>query len=156
MKHPFYYLFLFVISGVFSACHHPTDISQFERIAYGTAGGECAGYCSNSVSLDSTTSVSIHNYFDAPPQFVGDDKTCTEDYAGWNTLIEKIDIFAFKRLPDRIGCPGCSDAVVEWIEISYNGETYRVAFERPDEPDAVSDYIGLLRSQLDTMIDICL
>ncbi len=141
---------------VFSNCHRTTDLSQLERVAYGESYGECAGYCDNSILLDANSCTSTHLYFNYEPDYIGHDTICMEDYKGWASLIKKIDFYSFKRLPDRIGCPDCADGGAEWIQITYDGEVYRVVFEAGDEPPTTSDYIELLRAQLTLMQGICL
>jgi hypothetical protein len=51
----------------------------------------------------------------------------------WNELIDMVDFEEFSLLPDRVGCPGCADAPIEWIEITSGNKTKKIEFEHGDE-----------------------
>lgn len=57
----------------------------------------------------------------------------------WLTLINSVSLRAFNTLPESIGCPGCADGLVEWIEIETSTSSHRVTFEGNEPPTALSD-----------------
>lgn len=148
--------YLLALLFIISSCQKYDDLSQFKSIKYGIGGGECAGYCEQNITLTKGASESYHNYYNSPGIMENEDKTCIEPYYNWATLIKKIDFGDFRKIDERIGCPGCADGGVIWVEITYGSETHKVEFESPDQPDAVNDYIDDLEAQLYLMIGLCL
>jgi hypothetical protein len=51
----------------------------------------------------------------------------------WNELTSLVDFQKFNSLPDSIGCPGCADAPIEWIEITKGDKTKKIQFEVVDD-----------------------
>ena len=51
----------------------------------------------------------------------------------WNKLVRSIDFQKFLALPDRVDCPGCTDAMVTWIEISNGNVTKKIEYESPSD-----------------------
>ncbi|CAF1300655.1 unnamed protein product [Rotaria sordida] len=47
----------------------------------------------------------------------------------WEQLISLLDLETFTALADRIGCPGCADGGIEWIQVDWADATKRVTFE---------------------------
>lgn len=50
----------------------------------------------------------------------------------WDTLIKEVKLDAFLKLDEKVGCPGCADGEVEWIEITYGTGSKKVTFEVKD------------------------
>ena len=134
-----------------SSCHPCETDSQITEVNYGVYFGECLGYCAHDLFLTDGQSKSHHHFNGGAP-----DRMCTEDYTHWSSLTASIDFNEFKQLEEIIGCPDCADGGAEWIEITNDGETYRVTFEYMDAPNTVSGYIGDLRDQMDIMKEVCL
>ncbi|CAF1265360.1 unnamed protein product [Rotaria sordida] len=47
----------------------------------------------------------------------------------WEQLVSLLDLETFTALADRIGCPGCADGGIEWIQVDWPDATKRVTFE---------------------------
>lgn len=118
-------------------------------IKTGTSAGHCIGYCAKEFTITSDRIVLTQNGRD----FVSDEwsdlleKTNESQMSQteWNELVGLIDFNQFSSLPDKIGCPGCADAPVEWIEISLDGKTKRIEFENGDKIPEISDLMDALR-----------
>ncbi|CAF4279798.1 unnamed protein product, partial [Rotaria sordida] len=48
-------------------------------------------------------------------------------------------------LDDRIGCPGCADGGIEWIEVNWSKESKRVTFEYEALINGIEELIKYLR-----------
>jgi hypothetical protein len=59
----------------------------------------------------------------------------------WNELVSLIDFQKFNSLPDNIGCPGCADAPIEWIEISNEDNTKKIQYEVVDDVPEIKQLI---------------
>ena len=114
-------------------------------IKTGTNAGFCLGYCFTEFTITSEKIV----YSQTGREFVSDswedlpEKTTTVPISQeeWNELVDVIDFEKFNSLPDRIGCPGCADAPVEWIEISYGGKTKKIEFEARESIPEITQLI---------------
>lgn len=60
----------------------------------------------------------------------------------WRNLTNLINFEKFNLLPDVIGCPGCGDGPIWWIEISDGFRTKKVTFESLDELSEIK-YLAL-------------
>ncbi|NJK77742.1 MAG: hypothetical protein HC944_01515 [Nanoarchaeota archaeon] len=123
-------------------------------ITTGTNAGHCIGYCAKEFTITPTNIV----YSQTGHDFVSDEwldlpektKVTKFSQAQWDELVGLIDFKKFNSLPDKIGCPGCADAPVEWIEISYNGKTKKIEFESADKIPQIADLITVLQEVRNT------
>lgn len=53
--------------------------------------------------------------------------------AAWRALRDAVDRAALEALPDVVGCPGCTDAPAEWLEVRYGAFHKRVRFSPWDD-----------------------
>ena len=114
-------------------------------IKTGTNAGFCLGYCFTDFTITSDEIV----YSQTGREFVSDswedlpEKTTTVPISQeeWSELVDAVDFQKFNSLPDKIGCPGCADAPVEWIEISFGGKTKRIEFEARDSIPEITSLI---------------
>jgi hypothetical protein len=140
---------LLFMNGIRSCESGETNpLSEYAYVSYGSAFGECLGYCVKSIKITETRidfNKSGWEIGGALPDISDTDDIDTDD---WNELVEEIDFEDFTELDSIIGCPDCADGGAEWIEIKRNQETYKVTFEYGNEPETVKPYIETLRSHL--------
>ncbi len=144
-------LFGFLLPGIISGCEKDElnkSYQDFEYIKYGISFGECLGYCKRSIDISDSDITFMKKGWEIEGTLP--DITLTEplDDKFWTQLIEKIDFADFSRLDSIIGCPDCADGGAEWIEIKKAGQVHKIIFENRNEPKAVKDYIGILRTYL--------
>lgn len=129
-------------------------------IKTGTFAGYCIGYCTKEFTITPEKIIYSQNGRD----FVSGEwsdllektKVTQLSQSDWNNLIDLIDFREFNSLPDQIGCPGCADAPVEWIEISYGDKTKKIQFEHDDKIPEISELIMALheiRNKVELSID---
>ena len=135
------------------------NTSSFKPIIKtGVYAGHCIGYCTKEFTITPEKII-----FSQGGQFSGKSSDLFEktkvtqlSQTEWNELIDLIDFKQFNSLPDKIGCPGCADAPVEWIEISYDGKTKKIEFEHGDKIPEISKLIITLqeiRDRVEISID---
>ncbi|MGD8299972.1 MAG: hypothetical protein PVJ16_08070 [Nitrosopumilaceae archaeon] len=125
-------------------------------IKTGTNSGFCLGYCFTEFTLTSEKIV----YSQTGRKFVSDswvdlpEKTTTVPISQeeWKELVDAVDFQKFNSLPDKIGCPGCADAPVEWIEISYGGKTKKIEFEARESIPEITQLIIKLQEIRDRTV----
>jgi len=121
---------------------HPT-------IKTGTNSGHCIGYCFKEFIITPEKVVYSQNgrefvldeWSDLPEKI----KQVPITQREWVELVDLVDFQQFNSLPDKIGCPGCADAPVEWIEISYDGKTKKIEFEYEDKIPEITNLIVALQ-----------
>ena len=94
-------------------------------IKTGTNAGFCIGYCSKEFEI---TPEKI-TYTQGGRDVSEISKEVPFSESSWDTLKNLVDFEKFNSLPENIGCPGCADAPVEFIEITKGNTTKRIHFE---------------------------
>ena len=135
-----YCLFLMVL--VISCAKEEGE--KLVKLNYGTSFNMCIGYCKKSMAIDS------HNITYNRSGWVNtiETITCKEvlENNDWIFFNKQLDISAFLKLQETIGCPDCADGGAEWIEIEQvNGNKHKVTFEFMHEPSQMKGYIDKLR-----------
>ena len=113
-------------------------------IKTGTNSGFCIGYCLKDFVITPekiTYTQSGRDFAAEDPELPQIVKEIPFSKAKWNELVGLVNFEKFSSLPDRIGCPGCADAPVEWIEITYGAKTKKIEFERGDSIPEIKDLI---------------
>jgi hypothetical protein len=69
----------------------------------------------------------------------------------WRELEQLIDHDALFALPDKIGCPGCSDGLTEFLEIKFSDHTKKSVFydSAPMKILALSQKLAALEAKLE-------
>jgi hypothetical protein len=144
--------------GIAKLVGNPNHIQPI--IKTGTDAGRCVGYCIKDFTITPDKIVYSQNgrefvsnvWVDLPEKT----KETLLSKIEWKKLITSVDFQKFNSLPDKIGCPGCADAPVEWIEISYGEKTKRVEFESQDEIPEIDQLVVELqkiRNTIESSID---
>ena len=121
-------------------------------IKTGTDAGFCLGYCSKEFVITPEKIIYTQGGRD-----VSDiTKEIPFSKSAWSELESLIDFKKFNSLPDSIGCPGCADAPVEFIEITKGDITKRVNFEVIGDAPEIKELIMALhkiRSPIEANIE---
>ncbi|NOJ32834.1 MAG: hypothetical protein DA329_11920 [Candidatus Nitrosocosmicus sp.] len=121
-------------------------------IKTGTNSGFCLGYCSKEFVI---TPEKI-TYTQSGRDVSDKTKHIPFSKSSWNDLVNLVDFKKFNSLPDRIGCPGCADAPVVWIEIESLNKTKKIEFEGGDNIPEINNLILALekiRSPIESSIE---
>ena len=110
-------------------------------ISTGVWSGECIGYCSSGFTITSEKIDYFRSgysvYSPIPATFPDITKEFPISETEWQDLLHSVELQTFNSLPDRIGCAGCLDAPVHWIEISVDNNTKRISYESKDYIPAI-------------------
>lgn len=87
-------------------------------IRYGWSSGMCYGYCAEELNVSTGDAVLMKLSNDIRYR----DLRVEADLSGkhWRELARLADYDVFAALPEKIGCPGCVDEPVEYIEVRYS------------------------------------
>lgn len=110
-------------------------------IKTGTNAGFCLGYCSKDFVITPEKITYTIGGREVPEKT----KEVKFSKTAWNELKGLVDFKKFNSLPNQIGCPGCADAPVLYIEISTGDKTKRVEFENGDDIPEINKLISALQ-----------
>lgn len=109
------------------------------KVSYGVSGNFCVGYCGTylEVTQDAlllTNSAAFSDDGQTLPTITANALNTEES---WNSLVKLIDFASFEQLPDRLGCPGCADGPIYFIEVHFEQKIKRIEFGNE------SDVVGI-------------
>ncbi len=105
-----------------------TPESLITSIEWWTSFWMCAGYCFNSLTFSSGNITERKTSYDETKNPTIINKYSLENRS-WNDLLSRINLEKFNSLPDRIGCPDCTDGWAEWVKITAWWAAKNVIFE---------------------------
>jgi hypothetical protein len=131
---------LFGLTLLSSTCKVSQKAGEIEYIRYVINSGRCRDYCYHEARFEPTRVIKISK----PHQETDPGKADTASFskASWDSLRNSFDLAAFAALPEKIGCPGCSDHPIRSIEISFSGTVHKVRFETTKDVEVLK---GLLQ-----------
>lgn len=99
----------------------PTKPPRVIRILFSQSSGMCYGYCYAQLEVESGEATLLKPYRDKNTNKCPDLKV-RGDLSGthWKELAQLVDHEALLALPERIGCPGCVDEVIESLEVRFS------------------------------------
>jgi len=107
----------------------------------------CHGYCQSSINITSNPFQLIAskqpNF--AQKEFPSLQQQFPFSSNEWNQIISLLNSKIFTTLDDTIGCPGCADGGIEWIQVDWTDETKRVTFEYGRAIKGIENLIEKLR-----------
>ena len=126
----------------------PTGV---RKVSYGVSSHFCIGYCSTYLEVTQAAFLLTRSSaFSSDGQTLPTISTNALNNAeSWNLLVKLIDFASFELFPDKLGCPGCADGPIYFIEIHYEQKIKRIEFG--NESDVVE--IKALYEKLNTMLD---
>lgn len=132
---------------------HPAKPPRVTSIRFHLSSGMCYGYCYAELGVEPGEATLLKASWDKDKHKCPDLRV----RAGlsdkhWKELAQLIDREALLALPDRIGCPGCVDEVVESIEVRFSDHTKKgVGYNMgsaPKEIKALSQKLSALEQKL--------
>jgi hypothetical protein len=115
-------------------------------VKYGTDGGRCAGYCKSEMTFKPGLLECLDESPSNPEGYPPKSKRFPLSDRDWHEITRTISYHDLVSLPERIGCPGCADEGLEWVEIKESGtESKRVAFSYHRSPPNLEPGLKVLR-----------
>ncbi|GAB3944476.1 hypothetical protein GCM10028805_12050 [Spirosoma harenae] len=116
-------------------------------IRTGTSAGMCVGYCAYDYVFNGS-SVTLTQSGNRTQSTVSP-KSCqsTISQDDWNTLQSAANLDAFSKQPTVIGCPDCTDAGAEYVELELGDKKHRVTFPFAQTIPGFESLLKALRSQ---------
>ncbi len=118
---------------------HPVKPPQVTHIRFILSSGMCYGYCMQELDVEQGQAILL-NHSQGEDKNKCPDLKVTADFSDkhWKELVQLIDREALFALPERIGCPGCVDQVIEHVEVRFSDHTKRgVSYNLGDTPKEI-------------------
>jgi hypothetical protein len=143
-------ILFFLLTGCFFNSSFGQKADTIIQIKHGSSFGECSGYCISEAVYNSLytiqTSKSWEHQSTTHPEKTQKLKT---DAAYWQRLVKSIHLEKVDKLPERIGCPDCTDGGAEWIEIATTKKKYYISFEYGSKIKGIDELLFYLRQKQD-------
>lgn len=114
----------------------PVIYGSFERqdirsISSGLSFGRCRGYCQQAVNITlnplQLVAVKQPNFAQATYPVLRQQHSYSSSQ--WDELVSLVNAEALTSSADTIGCPGCADGGIEWVQVNWADGVKRVTFE---------------------------
>jgi hypothetical protein len=123
----------------------PSPIPKVVRVRLGTYAGMCIGWCDNETSIDSKSIVVVNKSPGDPKRYPEQKMTTLITKKDWNDVQNSVDATVLSAMNGRIGCPGCVDQPVQWVEVEFSDGTKKgISYNRGSGPQVIADFLAKL------------
>jgi hypothetical protein len=88
-----------------------------------TSSGMCYGYCSAEIRIKGRSVWFFKRVNENRDRYPERKIKRTISQEEWEGLLKLVDKDALLAVPDRIGCPGCADEIIEWTKVGFSDGT---------------------------------
>ena len=94
------------------------------NIRFSLSSGMCYGYCFIELEVERGVATLLDKSWSEDERKCPDIKV-RADFSDkhWKEMTDLVDRKALLTLPERIGCPGCTDSIVESVEVQFSDQT---------------------------------
>jgi len=140
---------------VAKATDHPAKPPRVVRIIFSQSSGMCYGYCYAELQVGPGEATLLNQSWEKDKKKCPDLKVRADlSEKHWEELVQLIDRETLFALPERIGCPGCVDEVVESLEVRFSNHTKKAVLynlgSAPQEIQALSARLAVTLKKLDS------
>jgi hypothetical protein len=140
---------------VAKAKDHPAKPPRVARMTFSQSSGMCYGYCYAELQVEPGEATLLNQSRENDKKKCPDLKVRADlSEKHWKELVQLVDREAMFALPDRIGCPGCVDEVVESLEVRFSDHTKKSVMynlgNAPQEIQALSARLAATLKKLDS------
>jgi hypothetical protein len=127
-----------------STCKEPSSGADLKYIHCGYSSGRCRGDCFHEVYFEPGLVTHISKaHYDYDPLKTSD--TAVLSKVTWDSLVTSFSLSAFAALPEKIGCPGCGDKPIRWVEIRYGSKMHRVNYENDQDVEMLKSLLKIVQ-----------
>jgi hypothetical protein len=123
----------------------PSAATKVVGVRMGTYAGMCIGWCDSETSFNSKSIVVVNKSLGDPKRYPELKMTTFITRQDWNDVQNLVDATVLAAMSGRIGCPGCVDERVQWIEVEFSDGTKKgISYNQGTEPRAIADFLAKL------------
>jgi hypothetical protein len=121
------------------------------KVRYGVSSNFCSGYCSTHLEATQGTFLLTRSgsFSDDGQTLPAISANALNTEESWNSLIKLIDFASFEQLPDSLGCPGCADGPIYFIEIHFEQKIKRIEFGHESDIAGIKAFYEKLNTIFD-------
>jgi hypothetical protein len=124
---------------------NPSPGPKVVRVRMGTYAGMCIGWCDDETSIDSKSIVAVNKSPGDPRRYPELKMTTMITKQDWNDVLNSVDATVLSAMNGRIGCPGCVDERVQWVEVEFSDGTKKgIAYNQGTGPRVIADLLTKL------------
>lgn len=123
---------------------------QVLQIEIGSSFGECLGYCTKTMTVD-TEVIKLTQTGRPAEDYPEVTKIIATPPGTWDELIGLLDLSTFNAQPEVIGCPDCADGGAETIKITTADGDKKVTIELNAQIKGLESFLRKLRAFKYTM-----
>lgn len=125
----------------------PAPAGQVVRVRTGSYAGMCSGYCDSETTIEPGTIRSVSRSLAERKKYPDVETKRAISKADWDDLQQAVSPSVVAALTGRIGCPGCADEQVEWVEVQFSdGRKKGVAYNMGQAPVAVATFLETIKA----------
>ena len=124
----------------------PSSDAHLVRIRTGSYAGMCIGYCDQETIIEPGSMRSISRSFSEKKKYPEVKMKNSITKKDWDELKNFLDARVLAAFSGRIGCPGCVDEMVEWVEVEFSDGTKKaVAYNEGNAPPPIAALLQKIR-----------
>ena len=132
-----------LMAGIISAQQapqpSPSPDAHLVRIRTGSYAGMCMGYCDQETVTEPGSVRSISRAFSDKKKYPEMNLKSSITKKDWDDLKNFLDAKVLAAFTGRIGCPGCADEMVEWVEVEFSDGTKKaVSYNKGSAPPQIA------------------
>jgi hypothetical protein len=116
-----------LMAGILSAQQvpqpDPSPDSHLVRVRIGSYAGMCIGWCDQETIIEPGSMRSVSRAFSEKKKYPEIKMNSSITKKDWDDLKNFLDARVLAAFTGRIGCPGCVDERVEWVEVEFSDGT---------------------------------
>jgi hypothetical protein len=116
------------------------------RVRTGSYAGMCIGYCDHETVIEPGSIRSVSRSFSEKKKYPEVKMKTSITKKDWDELKNFLDAKVLAAFSGRIGCPGCVDEMVEWVEVEFSDGTKKsVAYNEGSAPPLIEALLQKIR-----------
>ena len=117
----------------------PTPGAHLVRLRTGSYAGMCIGWCDSETIIEPGSIHRISRAFSEKKKYPEMKTKYAITRKDWDDLQRFIDASVLAAFTGRIGCPGCADEMVEWVEVEFSDGTKKsVSYNEGSAPRPIA------------------
>jgi len=117
------------------------------RIRTGSYAGMCIGYCDSETIIGPGSIRTVSRSFSEKRKYPEMKMKSAIAKKDWDDLQHFLDAKGLAAFRGRIGCPGCVDEMVEWVEVEFSDGTKKsVSYNEGSAPPPIAALLERIRA----------
>jgi hypothetical protein len=125
----------------------PDPAPHLVRLRTGSYAGMCIGWCESETIIESGSMRQISRAFSDKKKYPEMKTKYAIPNREWDDLQHSIDANVLAAFTGRIGCPGCADELVEWVEVEFSDGTKKaVSYNAGNSPAPIAALLQRIKA----------